>query len=226
MSINVQINTEEVQKGTDVAVLCKMSNGLVVSDQMGYEVAAGILTQVKSRYKELDGQRKQITKPIDEAKKSVMELFRNPLELLEKAESYIKRVMIDYTTEQERKAREEQLKLQRLAEKAAEEERKRIQAQIERAQASGKTEKAEALQEKIEAVEVMEVPVIAPVIETPKGVSFREQWSAVVVDANLIPREYMLPNLPALNKIAQATKGSIVIPGIKFHSEKILASRG
>lgn len=226
MSINVQINTDEVQRSTDVTILCKMGNGLTVTTQGEYEVAAGILTQVKNRYKELDGQRKEITKPIDTAKKSVMDMFRVPLGLLEKAESSIKRMMINYTEEQERIAREEQLKLQRLAEKEAEAERKRIQAQIERAQASGKTEKAEALQEKIEAVEVIEVPVIAPVIETPKGVSFREQWSVLVVDANLIPREYMLPNLPKLNKIAQATKGSIVIPGVKFHSEKILSSRG
>jgi exonuclease VII large subunit len=224
MSINVNIDTEKVQRTTDVQILCQNAQ-LTIANQGDYESASIVLKNVKSRYKELDEQRKEITKPIDDAKKSVMNLFKAPLELLEKAENHIKRQMIDYTNEQERKAREEQLRLQRIAEQEAEKERKRIEAQIQRAEASGKLEKAGMLKERKEDVEVLTVPVVAPRIETPKGVSFREAWSAEVTNIDLVPREYLMVNLQALNKVAQATKGSLVIPGVKFNCEKILASR-
>jgi hypothetical protein len=223
-NISVLIDTEEVSKNTDVALLCRQAD-IQVANQHDYDLAADVLANVKKRYKELDAERKEITKPIDDAKKRVMELFNAPLSLLKKAEDALKRLMIDYTNEQERKAREEQLRLQRIAEKAAEEEKKKLEAKIARAEASGKEEKAENLKEELESVEPISVPVIAPQVEKPKGISYKDKWSAIVVDFSKLPDEYKLPNQSALDKVAQATKGSIAIPGVKFESEKILSSR-
>ena len=224
-NINVTIDTVEEQKKTnDVPVLCQKAE-LTISNQSDYEAASAVLSEVKSRYKELDAQRKEITKPIDAAKKAVMDLFKTPLELLEKAESKIKGLMIGYTNEQERKAREEQARLQRLADAEAAKQKKILEEKIARAEASGKTEKAEELQMQKETIIPIVAPIIAPQIETPKGVSYRDQWSAEVTDINLVPREYLIANMPALNKMAQATKGTLSIPGVKFTSTKILASR-
>ena len=224
-NINVTIDTVEEQKKTnDVPVLCQKAE-LTISNQSDYEAASAVLSEVKSRYKELDAQRKEITKPIDAAKKAVMDLFKTPLELLEKAESKIKGLMIGYTNEQERKAREEQARLQRLADAEAAKQKKILEEKIARAEASGKTEKAEELQMQKETIIPIVAPIIAPQIETPKGVSYREQWSAEIIDEKLIPREYLIVNLQALNKIAAATKGTISVPGVRFVSTKILASR-
>ena len=224
-NISVNIDTVEEQKKTsDVPVLCEKAE-LIISNQSDYEAASTVLSEVKSRYKELDAQRKEITKPIDAAKKAVMDLFKTPLELLEKAESKIKGLMIGYTNEQERKAREEQARLQRLADAEAAKQKKILEEKIARAEASGKTEKAEELQMQKETITPIVAPIIAPQIETPKGVSYRDQWSAEVTDINLVPREYLIANMPALNKMAQATKGTLSIPGVKFTSTKILASR-
>ena len=224
-NINVTIDTVEEQKKTnDVPVLCQKAE-LTISNQSDYEAASAVLSEVKSRYKELDAQRKEITKPIDAAKKAVMDLFKTPLELLEKAESKIKGLMIGYTNEQERKAREEQARLQRLADAEAAKQKKILEEKIARAEASGKTEKAEELQMQKETITPIVAPIIAPQIETPKGVSYREQWSAEIIDEKLIPREYLIVNLQALNKIAAATKGTISVPGVRFVSTKILASR-
>lgn len=224
-NINVTIDTVEEQKKTnDVPVLCQKAE-LTISNQSDYEAASAVLSEVKSRYKELDAQRKEITKPIDAAKKAVMDLFKTPLELLEKAESKIKGLMIGYTNEQERKAREEQLRLQKIADAEAARQKKILDEKIARAEASGKTEKAEELQMQKETITPIVAPIIAPQIETPKGVSYREQWSAEIIDEKLIPREYLIVNLQALNKIAAATKGTISVPGVRFVSTKILASR-
>ena len=220
------INVELVKAGTDdVPVLFAKTQQLIINSQEKYETASVILKDVKARAVELDKQLKAITTPLDTAKKAVMDLFRKPLEMLEDAERTIKRSMIEYTEIQEAKAREEQARLQKLADEKAERERKKIEANISRAQASGKTEKVESLQEQKEAIETIVVPTVQ--IETPKvqGVSFKLQYKAVVEDFNLLPNEYKLPNQSALNKVANATKGSIKIPGVKFISEKILASR-
>ncbi len=223
-NINVVIDTEKVSQSTDVTILCKNAE-ITISNQGDYDSASTILKAVKSRYKELDDQRKEITKPIDEAKKSVMNLFKQPLELLEKTESFLKRKMIDYTEEQERKARAEQKRLQDLADKQAAEEKKKLDAKIARALESGKTEKAEELQAKKEEVIPMTVPIITPQFETQKGQSFRENWSAIIIDPNLVPREWCVPDEKALNAFAKSTKGTKQIPGVEFKMEKILSQR-
>jgi len=225
--ITVQpIDVEEVENSaSDVVALSERSSDLIIENQEQYESASEFLKQVKSRIKELDNERKSITKPLDEAKKRVMDLFRKPLDLLDKAEKKIKSVMIAYTNEQERKAREEEERLRKLAEKQAEEERKRLEKRIERAENSGKEDKAEQLREEQENIQPINVPTVAPNIEKPKGTSFRYKYTAKVVDFNSLPNEYKLPDQSKLNKVAQATEGKIEIPGVVIESEKILSQR-
>lgn len=223
-NINVMINTqEELKKTADVPTLVKKAD-LTIVNQDQYNLAGDVLKEVKSRIKELDDERKKITKPLDDAKKAVMNLFKPPIELLEKAEAKIKGLMLTYSEEQEKKAREEQRKLQEQAEKEAEKQKKALEAKIARAEASGKADKVEQLKEQAENIVVPDVPVISPTIETPSGVSYRTKWSAEVIDFKALPDEYKIANQQALDKVAQATKGAISIPGVKMKSEKIVAS--
>ena len=233
------INTEEIQKETASAELILVENREVtITSQSEYEGLAKVLKEIKAKYNELDTKRKEITKPLDHAKKQVMELFSKPLDMLRKVESIIKGAMIAYTEEQERKAREIQEKLCQEAERKAEIERKRKEEQERtwrekqrKLEEEGKVAEAQRAQEKAEqrALEAKmveaEVPVIAQLKVEAKGVSYREQWSAEVIDIDQLPRSYMIPNQQALDKIAQATRGTIQIPGVKFTSKKILASR-
>lgn len=229
MSNEIKVNPIDVdliKAGTDgIPVLVDKCNSLQISNKEEYESVAVILKDVKARYKELENQRKEITVPLDTAKKSVMDLFRKPLELLESAERTIKKLMIGYTDEQERIAFAKQRELQRLAEIEAEKERKKLEAKIARAEASGKIDKVADLQEQKESIQSIVVPTVAAEVDKPQGVSYRLQYKAVVKDFALLPNEYKLPNQSALDKVAQATKGSISIPGVEFVSEKILASR-
>lgn len=224
-NINVSINTqEELKKTADVPALVKKAEGLTITNQEQYTLAGDILKEIKTRIKELDDERKKITKPLDDAKKAVMNLFKPPTELLEKAEVKVKTSMLAHTEEQERKAREEEKRLREIAEKEAERQRKALEAKIMRAESSGKTEKAEELREQIENIAIPDIPVVAPAIETPKGISYRDKWTAEVVDFKALPDEYKIANQQALDKVAQATKGALTIPGVKFKSEKIVVS--
>ena len=56
----------------------------------------------------------------------------------------------------------------------------------------------------------------------PTGSHMRTTWRAVVVDPELIPREWLQPNTTLLNKEARRVKGESTIPGVQFESESVL----
>lgn len=223
-NFHIDINTvEEKKKTSDVPALVKKSE-LIISSQEEYITAGAVLKEIQDRYRELDTQRKSITAPIDQAKKAVMDLFNVPLNALKNAGTKVKGLLKDYSDEQEKKAEEEAEKLRKLAEKEAENEKKKIDAKIERAKASGKDEKIEELEAQKEAIIPLNTPVAAPPLETLKGVSYRDKYTAEVVDFKLLPDEYKMVNQSALDKVVQATKGAIQIPGTKIKKSKIVAA--
>lgn len=195
-----------------------VSTAIEIRDQADYEHASIILSKVKAKYNEIEDIRKSITQPIDMAKKRIMELFRKPLEILSNFETTTKKTILVYMEKQERIRQEQEDKLRREAEK----KRQEALAKAEAARADGKEDKAEKYEEKANGIIA---PTLAPNIEQAKGQAIRIQWSAEVVDFKLLPDEYKLPNMPMLNKMAQATRGAVPILGIVFKSEKILASR-
>ena len=87
----------------------------------------------------------------------------------------------------------------------------------------GKEDKADRVEEK--ATEVI-APIAAPRVEKPQGVHYTAKWYGDVTDFALLSDEYKIINQPMINKIIQATKGTISIPGVKARSEKIVNSRG
>jgi chromosome segregation ATPase len=239
------IETGQVQAETNLAVaILSDAEKMEIATRPQYESAADMLKDVKAKAKDLNGRRKDITRPLDKAKKQIMDLFRAPLDKLGKAEKILKRSMNDYVQEQERIRREKEEKLRREAEaerrrkgeqqRRWEEKEKKRREEADRLEAEGKAEearKAKAAAEKAAGkaeeraleVENVQAPVLAQE-DTPKGVSYRSKWTAEVVDLSQVPLQYLEPNMSMLNRMAQATKGKVSIPGVKFHEEKIVAS--
>ena len=154
-----------------------------------------------------------------------MDLFRKPLDLLKAAEKFIKDEMDGYDTAQQKKANEERIRLQKLADAEVAKQKKILDEKIARAEASGKTEKVEELKEQKENVVPIIAPVIAPQVNKPAGISYRDKWTPEIINVNLVPREYLVPNMQAIEKIGQATKGSIPIPGVKFNYSRTVVSK-
>lgn len=188
-----------------------------VSTAQQFADAGDVLKRIKGHQKKLDETESGITKPINDGLKAIRDLFRGPKERAAKAESLVKRAMIAYSEEQERIRREEQRK----ADEAAQKERDRLAAQAAKAAASGKVEKAEALEERASTV-------VAPVIhrEAPKvsGVNMREAWKFEITDDSLVPREYLSVDEKKIRAVVSALKGGTSIPGVRVYSEKQLAS--
>jgi hypothetical protein len=123
--------------------------------------------------------------------------------------------------------RQEQRKAEDLARKEAEESAIRA---AEALQKEGLTAAADA---------VLEAPIVAPKVvmeEVAKdtGVSYRDIYSAEVIDfmalvkavaSGTVPAYYLTPSETALNQWARTSKGTESIPGVKVNVETIQSRR-
>lgn len=78
-----------------------------------YEQAGTYLKDVKAKQKQIDEVRKSMTKPLDDAKKRIMDFFRNPNDILKKAEGLLKNKMLAYDKHQQEIAKKREAMLQK-----------------------------------------------------------------------------------------------------------------
>lgn len=113
------------------------------------------------------------------------------------------------------------------AEQATEAERKRLLAEAEAAdrKAAAAAVKAESKQDAADSV-VASVVNVASTVEPVKGLAMRTVWKFRVVDAAIVPRDWLMVDEKALQGFATATKGGKPVAGIEFYSEQIPAIGG
>lgn len=189
-----------------------------VTTPVEYETAGLELQRVKGMQSKLDALRKSMTKPIDTAKKAIMDFFAGPSAKLYSAEVSIKAAMVTYQNEQDRKRREAQAR----ADEVARKERERLAAQAAKAAAKGKHEQAERYEQRAAGVVAPVIPSDAPRM---KGVSAREVWTFEVTDPNAVPREFLSVDDAKIRKVVNALKGDARIAGVRIWSEKSIAAR-
>ena len=144
--------------------------------------------------------------------------------------------------EQARKEREKaeaearrQREIEEAARRKAEEARRAAEAAsaAERAKLLKEAEAAErraaAAQAKAEVQAETAAAVVAPTVQIAqaapkeKGESTRGIWRARVVNAQEVPREWLIVDEKALASFAKATKGAKQIPGVQFYEDKSLS---
>ena len=222
-NMRVQTFTADTEK---MVVAIPTEVHIVTADD--YEDAAATLQRIKGRSKELDDLRRSLTRPIDETKRRIMALFERPMSLLVNAESAIKRGILGYQREQERLRAEEEARLREQARK----EQERLLARSARAEAAGKEEMAEALEDQADMI-------IAPIVvsDTPRisGLSTRQTWHAEVTDkmaliqavaAGHVPDVVLIPDMTILNAQARALKTALDYPGVRAVPEQVVAAGG
>jgi len=182
-----------------------------------YQAAGEDLRRVKGAQKRIEEVRQSFTRPLDEAKRAIMDFFRGPADRLADVERRIKGAMVRFSDEQERLRRAEQARLEEQARK----DREKLEAQAAKAAAAGKTERAEE-------IETRAAQVVAPVVqrEVPKvaGVAMREVWKFEVTDAAAVPRAYLVVDEKKIGGVVRAMKGDTTIPGVRVWAEKVPAA--
>lgn len=207
------------------------------------EAAADDLGQIKAKLKQLDETRMGMTRPLDEAKKRIMELFERPRSVLLQAEAALKSSLLTWQTAERARMDAERKLAEEAARKAAEEARKEAEAlaaAAAEAEAKGDILGAqETAQEAIAAAQVAEsithmapVPVAAPA--KLAGVSTREDWKAEVVDLLALVKavaageasiELLEANQKVINQRAKALKGEFKVPGIRAYFTETMSAR-
>lgn len=191
-----------------------------IDSQPMYEAAGEELRDIATKIKKLEETRLSLTRPLDESKRRIMDLFRGPLTTLEQAQGLLKSGMATFhAAEQDRIRREreaaeaaaraererlarEQAEAQAAAARAAEEAAAAAAAGDHEAAAAAEAaaaeaaEAAEAAQAEAELAEIAPPPAV--LAEAPKaaGISARKNWKADVTDlAALVKAAAAAPSL-------------------------------
>ena len=218
------IDEKAVQDFTKKVDSFEKYSKLEVKTQTDYEIAIEGIKTIEAFGKALDNRRLEITRPIDVAKKSVMDLFKPSVEKCEQIARVLRNGVNAYNQAIERKAAEDRRKAQEEADKKEREERQKLLDKAQKAADKGNIEKAAELKEQAQNVTV--VPKETPaVVGQPKGVGTRKVWKARVVEANLVPRAYLMVDEDKLAKQATATENTMPVPGVEFYSETITSIR-
>lgn len=181
-----------------------MAEAYVIDSNDMYEMAGNELKEIKARAKRVEDQRKIMTQPLDTTKKAIMDFFRAPLEMLTNAENTLKRGMLTYKQEIDRK-------------EAA--ERARIIAEAERQAAEAKAKNPDK-----PAPPVILPPSTVKPVAKVSGISTRKVWKAEIQDEALVPDEYWVIDTQKIDAVARSTKGGLQIPGVRIYEEEVMAA--
>ncbi len=142
---------------------------------------------IASLKKDIDTLRKSLTDPLEQEKKAIIAAFRDIAEPLNQADTINRNKLTAYRVEQERQANE--------------------------------ARKAEAIKTAVamQAGEVLEsapeIPAVVQHVSTGMGsVGFIKHYAFEIVDASLLPREYLQPDE---KKIRAAVNAELAIPGVR-----------
>ena len=156
-AVVVQAQGMIASEEADITALVLSAEELRIATDDELQASSALLTSIKGRQKALSEIRLSITKPMDAAKKRVMEVFQPAVERLGQAEATLKRAVLTYTQERARKLRDEQAQL----EVAAEREREHLRKEAELQRKAGHEVRAEASEQLAEnlAAPATEAPV-------------------------------------------------------------------
>lgn len=214
---------------------------ITVNSPESYTVAGETLRAVKSLRNELDSVCRPVIDARHKAHKEALAEFNRGDSPLATAESTLKRVLLAYDQEQERKRREEQARLQREAEEKAKEEARRAEEERRLQEAIA----AEEAGDKEAAKEILEAPVVTPAVfvppvvlatTTPKveGITKRQVWKCSVTDLMQLvravadgkaPLAAIEANTVFLGQQARSLKSEMKYPGVKVWPEDSLSGR-
>lgn len=178
-----------------VETLDRQAHATAIKTDDDLKVATEFLTKLSIATKQVKADKEEITKPLNEALRSVRELFAPVEKKLENATLFIKSAMQKYHNA--------------VAAKADKKEATIVQ-KIE----TGKMTLEQGV-EKMADVKRIETTVKT---DTGAAVTFRTQRSVEVVNPLLVPREYLMLDMVAIRR--EALKGT-AIPGVEVREEKI-----
>lgn len=196
-----------------------------------YKKGLELVKSVKKYIKEIDDDRKSLVKPFNEKVSEINGECNGVINKLKNAENVIKNGMGKYFREEEIKRIEAQRKLEAEAEKKRHQEAERARKEGEKAEAyreQGRDEMADKAEARAETAATIASTIVSPVVENSakaKGTSFRTVYKVRVDDltvaadfclSNQLLVQYVQLDVKGIERLANAQKGKLEIPGIKI----------
>lgn len=145
--------SKELVQATRIAESAhELATQLHIESPAELDVAGDELRRLVARKKDIEELRLSLTRPIDEAKKRIMDLFRVPTDRLAEAEGMLRKSIVTYQSAEREKAE----KARREAEAAARAERERLERERAAAEAEERRirdEAAKAERERLATIE-------------------------------------------------------------------------
>ena len=195
------------------SVLATMQRLTIVNDA-DMQVAAEWLKRCKETQRFVKEHYEEQRLTTYAAYQSVTKAIKDTLTPLEKAETTVKGMLSTYQREQERKAEQER---RRIADEALAKARRETEDRM-LAEAAAKND--ETILDKPVVVAPLPPPPPPPKPASVQGVSYVTRWEYRIIDQDLIPREYMIPDLANIAKVVQTMKDKTAIPGVEAYSTK------
>lgn len=225
---DTQLATIEQQADVDAGSLLAQANALVIDCDEAAEVAADFRNEIIERRKVIEDWFKEPVEAAHRAHKALTTRRGQVLARFTDPERVLSDKLRGWHLEQQRRRRE--------AEEAAEKERQRLMEEerlrrAAEAEAAGDKVLAEKIVDGRTPQPVPHVPVAAPPPRTPSGVSFVRKFKVANVDVPTLIRaaaerpewaNLLLPNLPALNKLAAALGEQMAVPGVTVAEDSIV----
>ena len=193
---------------------------IIILDQADYEYAVEMLRGIKDYRKKLDARYRPIQQKTKEANQIALQHIRDYEVPLNEAERIIKSSMSKYVTKKEAERQAEQDRIRREAE---EKEREAIKKDLEecglnKKEAAEESEKMEVFTPEVEIEDTTKT-------EKTENISYRENWKFEIEDVSIIPAEYMIPDEKKIGAVVRALKNNINIAGVRIYVEKSVINR-
>ena len=189
---------------------------IVVCDQEGLDLAGDLLRRIQTLKKNAEAWFKGLKRPLDDAKKQVLDKEKQVLAPLDRAREIVDRRVSDFQLAERRRLEEEARKAREEAERKAREEQARKAAELA---ARGREDLAEKVMERPISV----APIAPQVPPQTAGIGqARTLWRFAVDHPEKLPREFMVPDMARIQGVVNALheRAAETIPGISVWSEQ------
>jgi len=211
-----KIVTEAKYEGSVVGKMLKLATDGVINNEEQFNVAADHLKEVKGFLKRIEAKYKDWTKGINESLRQIRADYNPAKAAGERAERIWKDKILVYREKEKRIREQQEAKLREDAEK----ERVKLETAAVKLEAKGKPEQAQV---KRDLADATPTPVIAPPAKIA-GLSFSTEYGYEITDLENLPRWVMIPDHTKLQGLAESTKGSMEIQGVRWTSKQVAAS--
>jgi hypothetical protein len=208
------------------SALVTQAKALKITDQQTYDLAAERLLAVADLRREIVEHHRPMKQAAYAAHQQVIAAEKKLLDPVSEAERLYKVSISMFEAEERRREAEARAKAEAEARRQAEEQREREMLQAE-AQGADVEEITAMMNEPL----VVAPARVEPAFQQAKGVSVAANWKGEVVSLKELARSIaagtanislIMPCETAINQLARATRGTLVIPGIRFFSESVV----